>query len=116
MYASLQGRILLGEGLLGEVGEPEVGSVGAAVVVELGARVDVGLLADVELCLGIGDRVVRPRELRIAGEVDAERDDELVLDDPFLEVGTWLADGQEVVELGVCCLIWHSGPLPSRLG
>ena len=90
-----------GERLLREVGEAQVGAVRPAVVGELGAGVDVELLADVEVGLRVGDAVVDPRELGEVDEVDAEHQHEVVGDDALFEVGSGLADLQELVELRV---------------
>ena len=100
-YALAPRQELGGERLLREVGEAQVGPVRPAVVGELGAGVDVELLADVEVGLRVGDAVVHPRELRVVDEVDAEHEDEVVGDDTLLEVGSGLADLEELVELRV---------------
>ena len=97
-----------GERLLREVGEAQVGAVRAVVVGELGTGVDVELLADVEAGLRVGDAVVHPRELGVVHEVDAEHQHEVVGDDALLQVGSGLADLQELVELRVGRRVGHS--------
>ena len=82
---------------------------GPAVVGELGAGVDVELLADVEVGLRVGDAVVDPRELRVVDEVDPEHEDEVVGDDLLLEVGSRLADLEELVEARVELVVGHVG-------
>jgi hypothetical protein len=58
----------------------------------------VELLADVEVGLGVPDRVIDAAELRVVLEIDAELKDEVVGDDVLFEVGTRLANRQKLVE------------------
>jgi hypothetical protein len=55
-------------------------------------------MADVEVGLAVGDRIIDAGELRVVLEIDVELKDEVVGDDVLLEVGTRLANGQELVE------------------
>ena len=90
-----------GERLHGEVREAQVGPIRTAVVGELGAGVDVELLADVEVGPRVRHAIVDTRELGKVDEVDAEHQDEVVGDDTVLEVGSGLADLQELFELRI---------------
>ena len=90
-----------GERLRGEVREAQVGPVRTAVVGELGTGVDVELLADVEAGSRVRHAIVDTRELREVDQVDAEHEDEVVGDDTLLEVGSRLADLQELLELRI---------------
>ena len=97
---------MLIERVVGEVGEPQIGPERTAVVGQLEALVDVDVGPVVVALLLVGHAVVDPRELLVVGQVDAQRQRELVVL-VRLEIDAGLAHGQELLQVLVELRIGH---------